>query len=144
MPSLPDPPLVHRSWLVRGLQSPNPQWAKTGHAILYETTLAFSRPMYWKDDTGGFKGGDASIYLTVAGHCELESGSSAVPGQIAVERRFYSIIIDLPADRDLVPRTTDTVAFTDQIGRPISLRVAKVDIAEGWADHLEIETEEWV
>ena len=43
MPALPPAPLVHRSWLVRGLQSPNPKWAKTGHAILYETPLSFKR-----------------------------------------------------------------------------------------------------
>lgn len=147
MPALPNPPLVHRSWLVRGLQSPNPKWAKTGHPILHETVLSFARTAYVKDDTGAFKGsGAAAQYLQVEGHCELQVSSASVVGDPAVglvHKRTYDIFIDLPADTDLIPRKGDVVSFTDERGKAISLRVAFVDVAEGWADHLEIETEEF-
>lgn len=143
MPPLPSGPLVQRSWLARGQFNPSPKWGLTGHAIMYETQLIFSRSADSKDQHGGFKAGDLVDYLTVMGHAELETeGVQLVEGVLSVTgRRHWWFQIDIPVDTDLVPVKGDRLRFVDYLGTTVSVQLDQVDTPEGGLDHLELMSE---
>lgn len=146
MPALPDPPLAQRSWLGRGQFSPSPKWGLTGHAIMYETQLTFSRRGPAKDLHGGFKGTAKDDYYVAMGHVEVEErvGASTVFGGvtgIALGRRYWAQI-DLPVDTADLPRKGDRMRFIDQYGATVDIAISVVDTPEGSRDHVEIVSED--
>lgn len=146
MPSLPDQPLIHRSWLTRGHFWPSP-WAISPQPLLMDTPVTFSRD--GRRESGGSweSTGPVDFYSTQA-HVEIEE-SSLVSDDIQnaaigfIKRRTYSVIIAMPVDTDDFPKPHDRVRFIDAKGESFNVAIDTVTMPENMPGHLEVASETW-
>jgi len=140
------PPLVHRSWLARGAFSPSPTWGDVTHAIMLESTVAFTRTGLVRDGSGGFMPSPTEAYLTVQAHVEfLESANAYMNETVGPARqRVFMVYMDMPADLTDVPKKGDRIAFTDATNVARDIPITKVTNPQGLGEYLVIETEEVV
>jgi len=148
MPALPDEPLVHRSWLTRGIFSPSPTWGLTVPPVWLDTPVTFTRNGPRTEVGGSWEGGTAQSFSSVMAHVEMEesvllANDIGVPSVGFLKKRHYLVIIPLPADTDDIPKLNDRVSFTDPKGEQFNLAIEGVMVSENDADHLEISTDWW-
>lgn len=139
---------LNRSWLRRGLTSPAP-WAKSVPDLHAETLVTFYRTGSADNGFGGF-GRDGATITFLETNCNVslmtESGLTNDRETLGgIVRRFYDVLMDIPEDFDfdLLPRKGDRMTFTDAAGRRVDVAIARCDLPEGLADHVEIESVEF-